>query len=84
MKVFIVSVKFLGWIVAIWVRLTRLIRKKRGLRFSNAHACFLHIEEFFFFFFFLITVWQKVKKKSFFVFFFLLLKKIKNKPSKTT
>ena len=33
MNVFIVFVKFLGWIVAIWVRLVRLIEEKGGLRF---------------------------------------------------
>ena len=32
-NVFIVFVKFLGWIVAIWVRLARPIEEKMGLRF---------------------------------------------------
>ena len=32
MNVFIVFVKFLGWIVAIWVRLAKLIEEKMGLR----------------------------------------------------
>ena len=30
---FIVFVKFLDWIIAIWMRLARLIRKKGNLRF---------------------------------------------------
>ena len=30
MNIFIIFVKFLGWIVSIWVKLARLIRKKRG------------------------------------------------------
>ena len=30
MNIFIIFVKFLGWIVSIWVKLDRLIRKKRG------------------------------------------------------
>ena len=33
MNVFIVFVKFLDWIVVIWVRLARLIEEKGGLRF---------------------------------------------------
>ena len=33
MNVFIIFVKFLGWIVSIWVRLVRLIREKGALRF---------------------------------------------------
>ena len=32
MNIFIVFVKFFGWIVAIWVRLVRFILEKRGLR----------------------------------------------------
>ena len=32
MNVFIVFVWFLGWIIAIWVRLARLNEKKGGLR----------------------------------------------------
>ena len=33
MNVFIVFVKFLDWIVAIWLRLAKLIKEKGGLRF---------------------------------------------------
>ena len=33
MNVFIVFVNFLGWIVAIWVRLAKLIGENEGLRF---------------------------------------------------
>ena len=33
MNIFIVFVKFFGWIVAIWVRLVRFILEKRGQRF---------------------------------------------------
>ena len=33
MNVFIVFVKFLCWIVVIWVRLAMLIEEKGGLRF---------------------------------------------------
>ena len=32
MNVFIVFVKFLGWIVVIWVRLARLIEDKWGFK----------------------------------------------------
>jgi len=32
-NVFIAFVKFLGWIIAIWVSLVRLIKVKEGLRF---------------------------------------------------
>ena len=32
-NVFIIFVKFLDWIVAIWVKLVRLIEENRGLRF---------------------------------------------------
>ena len=32
MNVFIIFVKFLGWIIAIWVKLTRLIGENGGLR----------------------------------------------------
>ena len=35
MNVFIGFVKFLGWIVAIWFKLVRLIGEKEGLRFWN-------------------------------------------------
>ena len=35
MNIFIVFVKFLGGIVAIWVRLIMLIVEKGGLRFRN-------------------------------------------------
>ena len=33
MNVFIIFIKFLGWIVAIWMRLIRLIEEKGNLRF---------------------------------------------------
>ena len=33
MNIFIVFVKFFGWIVAIWVRLVRFILEKKGQRF---------------------------------------------------
>ena len=33
MNVFIIFVKFLDWIVAIWLRLAKLIKEKGGLRF---------------------------------------------------
>ena len=33
MNVFIIFVKFLDWIVAIWVRLARFIEENGGLRF---------------------------------------------------
>ena len=33
MNVFIVFVRFLGWIVIIWIRLASLIGEKRSLRF---------------------------------------------------
>ena len=33
MNVFIIFVKFLDWIVSIWMKLVRLIEEKGGLRF---------------------------------------------------
>ena len=33
MNIFIVFVKFFGWIVVIWVRLVRFILEKKGQRF---------------------------------------------------
>ena len=38
MNVFIVFIKFLSWIVAIWVRLARFNKKKRGLKFWKGGA----------------------------------------------
>ena len=35
MNVFIVFVKFLSWIVAIWVKLVRMIRKKGAQGFER-------------------------------------------------
>ena len=37
MNVFIVFVKFLSWIVAIWVRLVKLIEEQEGLTVKMKH-----------------------------------------------
>ena len=44
MNIFIVFVKFLDWIVAIWVRLVKLIEEKEGLTIKMKYRMIIKIK----------------------------------------
>ena len=58
MNVFIIFVKFLGWIIAIWVRLTRLIGENGGLRLWKGAQMHIYI------YIYIITIFKKKRPRG--------------------